>query len=92
MFISQKLLLLLVSFKPSLTKDRDLYDLPWSYATYICKCVFIGSNNDSDYMHPFDTYLVVDSLARKLEELEAIMYETLHDYFDLCQQEGVFDL
>ncbi|XP_010474775.1 PREDICTED: putative U-box domain-containing protein 55 isoform X2 [Camelina sativa] len=27
--------------------------------------------------------------ARKLEELEAIMYETLHDYFDLCQQEGV---
>ncbi|XP_019090941.1 PREDICTED: putative U-box domain-containing protein 55 [Camelina sativa] len=30
-----------------------------------------------------------DMLARKLEELEAIMYETLHDYFDLCQQEGV---
>jgi hypothetical protein len=27
--------------------------------------------------------------ARKLEELEAIMYETLHDYFDFCQQEGV---
>ncbi|CDY15162.1 BnaC05g00410D [Brassica napus] len=27
--------------------------------------------------------------ARKLEELEAIMYETLHDYFDICQQEGV---
>ncbi|KAJ4909169.1 putative U-box domain-containing protein 55 [Raphanus sativus] len=27
--------------------------------------------------------------ARKLEELDAIMYETLHDYFDICQQEGV---
>lgn len=27
--------------------------------------------------------------ARKLEELEAIIYETLHDYFDICQQEGV---
>ncbi|CAN7085607.1 unnamed protein product [Brassica oleracea var. botrytis] len=26
--------------------------------------------------------------ARKLEEPEAIMYETLHDYFDICQQEG----
>lgn len=37
----------------------------------------------------FDKLFYVDYLARKLEELEAIMYETLHDYFDFCQQEGV---
>lgn len=37
----------------------------------------------------FDPLHLVDFLARKLEELEAIMYETLHGYFDLCQQEGV---
>ena len=36
------------------------------------------------------SYFMFDYLARKLEELEAIMYETLHDYFDFCQQEGVY--